>query len=90
MVGHHAVIEDNCWLTGGCLIGGIVTLGNSTFVGLGTTIGNEVIIGEKCMLGASSLITKSLEPLTVLVVAPTDKHRLNSAQFTRMSSCFRV
>ena len=90
MIGHHAVIEDNCWLTGGCLIGGIVTLGNSTFVGLGTTIGNEVNIGEKCMLGASSLTTKSLETLTVLVAVPTDKHRLNSTQFTRMSSCFRV
>jgi sugar O-acyltransferase (sialic acid O-acetyltransferase NeuD family) len=90
MVGHHAVIEDNCWLTGGCLIGGIVTLGNGTFVGLGTMIGNEVKIGEKCMLGAASLTTKSLAAKTVLVVAPSEKHRLNSLQFTRMSASFRV
>ena len=90
MVGHHAVIEDHCWLTGGCLIGGITKLGKSTFVGLGATIGNEVQIGEKCMVGASTLTTKSIKDKTVLMVGPTEAHRLNSDQFTRMSSCFRV
>lgn len=90
MVGHHAVIEDNCWLTGGCMIGGITKLGDSTFVGLGATIGNEVVIGEQCMIGANTLTTKSLNDKVVLLVAPTEQHRLNSDQFTRMSSCFRV
>ncbi|MCO6499929.1 MAG: acetyltransferase [Vicingus serpentipes] len=90
MVGHHAIIQDNCWLTGGCQIGGIVNLGAGTFVGLGAVIGNEVQIGEKCMIGASTLTTKSLKDKTVLLVPPTEPHRLNSDQFTRMSSCFRV
>lgn len=90
MVGHHVIIENNCWLTGGCLIGGISKLGNSTFVGLGAAIGNEVQIGEECMIGANTLSTKSLKEKTVLLIEPTKAHRLNSAQFTRMSSCFRV
>jgi sugar O-acyltransferase (sialic acid O-acetyltransferase NeuD family) len=90
MVGHHAIIEDNCWLTGGCLIGGITKLGNSTFVGLGAAIGNEVQIGAECMIGANTLTTKSLKEKTVLLIEPTEAHRLNSSQFTRMSSCFRV
>ncbi|MCB0402900.1 MAG: acetyltransferase [Flavobacteriales bacterium] len=90
MVGHHAVIHDHCWLTGGCQIGGIVDLGESTFVGLGAVIGNEVKIGRQCMIGAATLTTKSLPDKTVLMVGPTEPHRLNSDQFTRMSSCFRV
>ena len=90
MVGHHAVIEDNCWLTGGCQIGGIVNLGEGTFVGLGAVIGNEVKIGKKCMIGASTFTTKNLEDKTVLMTPPTEIHRLNSEQFTRMSSCFRI
>ena len=90
MVGHHTVIEDNCWLTGGCQIGGIVKLGEGTFVGLGAVIGNEVNIGKKCMIGASTLTTKNIEEKTVLMAPPTEIHRLNSDQFTRMSSCFRV
>ncbi|PKQ46721.1 acetyltransferase [Confluentibacter flavum] len=90
MVGHHAIIEDHCWLTGGCLIGGVTTLGKGTFVGLGATIGNEITIGEQCMVGASVLITKSIPDKTVLIAPSTESHRLNSDQFTKMSSCFRV
>lgn len=90
MIGHHAQIKDNCWLTGGCLIGGITQLGENTFVGLGTIVGHEIIIGEKCMLGAGTITCKSLLTGTVLVERDTEAHRLNSDQFTRMSSCFRV
>lgn len=90
MVGHHAVIEDNCWLTGGCMIGGLTKVGRNTFVGLGAMAGHEVNIGEKCMLGAATLTTKSIGDGVVLIAPPTEPHRLNSDQFTRMSSCFRT
>ncbi len=90
MIGHHSTIEDNCWLTGGCLIGGITQIGQSTFVGLGAMVGHEVVIGEKCMLGAGTLTCKSIKSGTVLIAPNTEPHRLNSDQFTRMSTCFRV
>ena len=90
MIGHHAIIEDNCWLTSGCLIGGITTIGKGTFVGLGAMIGHGVVIGEKCMLGAGTLATKDLPPGTVTIAPNTESHRLNSDQFIRMSTCFRI
>lgn len=90
MIGHHATIDDNVWLTGGCMIGGVTKIGKNTFVGLGAIVGHEVQVGEKCMLGASSLITKSIGDGIVLVAPSTEPHRLNSDQFTRMSTCFRT
>jgi len=90
MIGHHAVIEDHCWLTGGCLIGGITSVGQNTFVGLGAMVGHEIKIGEKCMLGAGILTCKSIAAGTVLVAPNTEPHRLNSDQFTRMSTCFKA
>jgi sugar O-acyltransferase (sialic acid O-acetyltransferase NeuD family) len=90
MVGHHAVIHDHCWLTGGCLIGGAVHLGGSTFIGMGAIVGQEVKIGVECMLGAGSLTVKSIEDKRVVIAEQTPIHRLDSTQFTRMSSCFRV
>lgn len=90
MIGHHTVIEDNCWLTGGCLIGGITRVKDSTFVGLGSIVGHEIEIGEKSMIGAGTLTCKSVSAGTVLVAPNTESHRLNSDQFTRMSSCFRL
>jgi len=90
MIGHHAVVEDNCWLTGGCQVGGVSRIGNGSFIGLGAIIGHEVTIGEKCMIGAATLTTKNLGDKVVLIAPPTEIHRLNSDQFTRMSSCFRT
>jgi len=90
MVGHHATIQDGCWLTGGCLIGGSVNLGRSTFVGMGAIVGQEVKTGIECMLGAGSLTIRSIGDKAVIVKEQTEIHRLNSEQFTRMSSCFNV
>lgn len=90
MVGHHAKIQDNCWLTGGCLIGGSVDLGEGSFVGMGAILGQEVKTGAECMFGAGTLTTRSLGNNAVVVAEQTEIHRLNSQQFTRMSSCFRM
>lgn len=90
MIGHHAIIDDNCWLTSGCLIGGATSIGQSSFVGLGAMVGHGVAIGERCMLGAGTLATKDLPAGTVTIAPNTPTHRLNSDQFIRMSTCFRV
>jgi len=90
MIGHHAVIEDHCWLTGSCAIGGSANIGRYSFVGLGAIVGHEVEIGEKCMLGAGTVACRTVPDGAVLVAPNTDIHRLNSDQFTRMSTCFRV
>lgn len=90
MIGHHAKIGENCWLTGSCAIGGNVRLGKGCFVGLNTTVGHEVSVGDGCMLGAGTLICRNIDANTVLVARDTEPHRLNSAQFTRMSSCFKI
>lgn len=90
MVGHHSIIEDNCWLTGGCLIGGSVNMGQGCFIGMGAMLGQEVKVGEKCMIGAGTLTIKNIGDKVVVIAPQTEIHRLNSDQFTRMSSCFRT
>lgn len=90
MIGHHAIIHDNVWLTGGALIGGGVTIGDSTFIGMGAIIGQEVILGNQCMIGAGALIVRNIDDKSVILIPQSDIHRLNSDQFSRMSSCFQI
>ena len=90
MIGHHTVIDDHVWLTGGCLVGGGAHIGEGSFIGLGAMIGQEVAVGTKCMMGAATLTIKSVGDKVVIIATPTEPHRLNSDQFTRMSSCFRT
>lgn len=90
MIGHHTVVNNHCWLTGGCLIGGSVNIGEASFIGMGAVIGQEVKIGIECMLGAGSLTIRSISDKAVIIEQQTEIHRLNSLQFTRMSSCFKI
>jgi UDP-3-O-[3-hydroxymyristoyl] glucosamine N-acyltransferase len=86
MVGHHSIIEDNCWLTSSCNISGNVHVGSNTFIAVNGTVGHSVTIGSNCFLGANSLVTKNLEENKVVIVESSKPLRLNSEQFLRMST----
>jgi len=84
-IGHHSSIGAHCWITSGSAIGGSVRMGDRCFIGLGAVIGHQVSLGEACFLGAGSRITKDAADGAVFVVADTEKHRLNSDQFMRIT-----
>ncbi len=86
MIGHHSVIEDNCWLTSACNISGNVHLGANTFMAVNATIGHSVTIGKNCFIGANALLTKNLEEDKVVIVESTKAIRLTSKQFLKISN----
>ncbi len=85
LIGHHSVIQDHCWLAAGATLGGLVDLGERSFVGLNATIGGELSIGRDCFLGAGTLILKCAPDRSVFVAPGTDKFRLDSQAFIRMT-----
>lgn len=85
LIGHHSVIQDDCWVAAGATLGGGVTLGEKCFVGLNATVGGEVSIGANSFLGAATLIIKNAPPRSVFVAAGTEKFRLESDTFLRMT-----
>jgi sugar O-acyltransferase (sialic acid O-acetyltransferase NeuD family) len=84
-VGHHTSIGAHCWITSGTAIGGGVRMGDRCFVGLGVVVGHGVTMGEACFLGAGSRITKDADDGSVFIAPDTEKFRLNSSQFMRMT-----
>lgn len=86
MVGHHSVIEDNCWLTSCCNISGNVQMGANTFVAVNATVGHSAIIGKNCFLGANTLVTKNLEDGKVVIAESQKPLRLTSSQFLKLSN----
>jgi sugar O-acyltransferase (sialic acid O-acetyltransferase NeuD family) len=85
LIGHHSIIQDHCWVAAGATLGGAVTLGARSFVGLNATIGGELSIGADCFLGAATLVVKSASPRSVFIARDTDKFRLESDAFLRMT-----
>jgi sugar O-acyltransferase (sialic acid O-acetyltransferase NeuD family) len=86
LIGHHSIIQDDCWIAAGATLGGSVTLGERSFVGLNATLGGEISIGADCFLGGGSLVLKSAAPRSVFIARGTDKFRLQSDEFLRMTT----
>ena len=85
LVGHHSIVDDHCWIAAGATLGGGVTLGARSFVGLNATIAGELSIGAGSFLGAASLVLKSAPPRSVFIAPGTEKFRLDSNAFLRMT-----
>jgi len=85
LIGHHSVIADHCWIAAGATLGGGVALGERSFVGLNATIGGELSIGADCFLGAASLLLKSAPARSVFIAPGTERFRLESDAFLRMT-----
>lgn len=66
-VGHHATIEDDCFIAAGVAIAGRVTVGQGTFIGINATVRDRIRIGRNCVIGAGGLLLKDTPDYTVYV-----------------------
>lgn len=85
LIGHHSVIGNDVWIAAGATLGGMVEVGQGSFVGLNATIGGEAVLGAECFVGAGALVLKSAPDKSVFVQPGTEKFRLDSTQFLRMT-----
>ena len=84
-IGHHASVGDHCYIAGNVVISGSTNIEPHCFIGVSATIGHEVTIGSESFIGAGSLITKNVEPKSVYITPDTQKFRLDSAAFLRLT-----
>lgn len=84
-IGHHAQVGDHCYIAGNVVISGSTNVGAYCFIGVNATLGHEISIGEESFIGAGSLITKDVERRSVYISADTQKYRLDSAAFLKLT-----
>ena len=76
-IGHHAVIEDHCFLASP-KISGATKIGRNTFIGTNATIGDNLKIGNYCIIGAGALVLKDVADNTVIAAKQTKALELKS------------
>lgn len=79
-IGHHSVIEDNCFISSHVVISGGVRVGKNTFIGVNATVRDHVSIGERCVIGAGSLILADAEPEGVYLAPAAERSRVPSSR----------
>ena len=84
-VGHHASVGDHCYIAGNVVISGNTRIEPYCFIGVSATLGHEITIGRESLIGAGSLITKNVAPQSVYITPDTQKYRLDSTTFQRLT-----
>lgn len=84
-LGHHASVEDHCYIAGQVMISGATVIEPYCFVGVNATIGHEIRIGAESFIGAGTLVTKNVAPKSVYIAPDTPKFRLDSDSFLRLT-----
>ncbi|CAB3637795.1 acetyltransferase [Trinickia soli] len=79
-IGHHSVIEDNCFISSHVVISGGVRVGANTFIGVNSTVRDHVTIGERCVIGAGSLLVADAAPDGVYSAAAAERSRVPSSR----------
>jgi sugar O-acyltransferase (sialic acid O-acetyltransferase NeuD family) len=79
-IGHHATIDDNCFITSHVVVSGGVHIGANTFVGVNATIRDHIRIGQRCVIGAGSLILSDAEDESVFSPGATERARVPSSR----------
>lgn len=66
-IGHHSVIDDNCFITSHVVISGGVKINRNCFLGVNATLRDHIQIGAYSVIGASSIIMRDVENDSVYV-----------------------
>ncbi len=72
-VGHDAVVEDYCTITGNCSINGHVLLGEGSFIGSNTCIAPGKKIGAWANVAMGSMVISNVKPETKVMGNPAQK-----------------
>ncbi|OFW87466.1 MAG: transferase [Alphaproteobacteria bacterium RIFCSPHIGHO2_02_FULL_46_13] len=76
-IGHHAVIEDHCFLASP-KISGATRIGRNSFLGTNATIGDNLTIGSHCIIGAAAVVLKDVPAGSVLATKQTKALEMTS------------
>jgi sugar O-acyltransferase (sialic acid O-acetyltransferase NeuD family) len=85
VVGHHTLIGDHCWLASNCTISSTVIVEPFCFFGVNAAIGHDITIGARNIIGAAAVITRSTAPDGVYIARDTDRFKLDSQHFLKIS-----
>ena len=75
-LGHHSVVEDNCFITSHVVVSGKCRIGANSFIGVNACIRDGISIGEKSVVGAGSIVMKDCGPRSVFSPMPTESRTI--------------
>ncbi len=70
MIGHDCVINAHAFFAANACAGSHISFGKATYAGLNSTIGGKLNIGDFSVVGMGSVVTKNVEPYSIIAGNP--------------------
>lgn len=83
-IGHHSVVEDNCFISSHVVVSGFCKVGRNTFMGVNSTVANNVSIGEDNWVGFGALIGSDTAADQLFKADDTAAARVGARRFFRV------
>ena len=83
-IGHHSVIEDDCFIASHVVVSGNCTIGAASFIGVNATLRDNVKIGTRSVIGAGAVILGDVEPEGVYPAASTTRAKVPSSRLRKI------
>jgi len=77
-IGHHSIVENNCFITSHVVISGGCNIGENTFIGVNATLRDHIKIGKSNVIGAGALILGDTEDNKVYMATATEMSKVPS------------
>ena len=83
-IGHHSMIEDNCFISSHVVISGHSVIGRNSFIGVNAAIGNNITIGTDNWVGPSVTLTTNTEPNSLYKAPTPELAKVSATRFFKV------
>jgi len=85
-IGHHSVIEDDCFVSSHVVVSGFCTIGRSSFLGVNATLANNVTLGKDNWIGPNTVVMKDTADGTLFKSEQPEPARVSAPRFFRVAA----
>jgi sugar O-acyltransferase (sialic acid O-acetyltransferase NeuD family) len=85
-IGHHSVIQDNCFISSHVVISGFCNVGKNTFIGVNSTLANNVSIGDDNWVGLGVTIVRSTDSNLLFKGEQPEPAKVSALRFFKVKS----
>jgi sugar O-acyltransferase (sialic acid O-acetyltransferase NeuD family) len=85
-VGHHSVIESNCFVSSHVVISGFCTIGANSFLGVNATLANNIKVGRDNWIGPNTALMKDTPDGALFKTEQPEPARISAPRFFKVAA----
>lgn len=83
-IGHHSVIDDNCFISSHVVVSGFCHVGRNTFIGVNAALANNVNVAEDNWIGVGAAISQDTQPDSLFKSVQAETAKVSASRFFKV------